>query len=265
MRVSGAVAALAAALAVGCWPTSTARRLRLLDGRAHLRIATRHYVVAGVLAQVGAVVLGVPYVGLGAGCAAIGAGRLLRGRRRRHTRRLCQDACVEVVFALAAELRAGRTPAQALESAAASTDALRKPLGIAARAVRAGAPAADPLRVVAELPGCEALASVAAAWQVTEQAGGAVADVLDRLGQTLDADAADRRSFEAVLAGPRASMALLAGLPALGLAMAQSAGARPLRLLLHRPLGWALLGAAALLEVIGLAWSRRLVRGVMPR
>ena len=207
--MSGAIAALATGLAVACWPASTVHRLRLLDGRADPRMATRHLVAVGVLAQVGAVILGVPYLAAGCGCAAVGAERLLRRRRRLHERRLRRDAVAEVVFALAAELQAGRTPAAALESAAASTGALRQPLGAAARAVRAGAPAAEPLRVVAGLPGCEALAAVAAAWQVTEQAGGAVADVLDRLGQTLDADAVDRRSFEAVLAGPRASMALL--------------------------------------------------------
>jgi tight adherence protein B len=263
--VSGAVAAVAAAGAVGCWPTPVAHRLRRLGRESEPAILFRHRVAAGVLVQGAAVLLGAPLLAAGGGLAAVGVGRLLRRRGRRHARRLRQDAVAEVVFALAAELRAGRTPAQAFESAALSTRVLREPLTAASRAIRAGATAADPLRTVAQLPGCDAFAAVAAVWQVTEQAGGAVADVLDRLGQTIDADAADRRNFEAVLAGPRASMALLAALPALGLAMAQSAGARPLRLLFHRPIGWALLGAALLLEVVGLAWSRRLVRGVMPR
>jgi tight adherence protein B len=263
--VSAVLAGLSAAVAVGGWPTSAAHRLRRLDRTVAPGIRLRHYVAGGVLLQAAALLVGAPLLAVGVAFAAVGTGRLLRRHSSRRERRLRQDAVAEVVFALAAELRAGRTPAQALESAAASTSVLHDPLDAAARAVRAGAPAADPLRTVAKLPGCEALAAVAAVWQVTEQAGGAVADVLDRLGQTMDADAADRRSFEAVLAGPRASMALLAGLPLLGLAMAQSAGARPMRLLLHRPLGWALLASALLLEAFGLAWSRRLVRGVMTR
>jgi len=225
----------------------------------------RHYVAAFILGSLALALLGAPLVAVGVPPAALGVARALRRHRSAQVRRLRGDAVVEVVFALAAELRAGRTPAQALESAAAGTAVLREALGGAARSVRAGAPAAEPLRSVAELPGCGALAAVAGVWQVTEQAGGAVADVLDRLGHTLDADAADRRSFEALLAGPRASMGLLAALPALGLAMAQSAGAQPLHLLLHRPVGWALLAAALLLEAAGLAWSRRLVRGVTRR
>ena len=266
MRVSGVVAALAVALALCCRPTSVAYRLRRLDTSAEARPMRRQLLSAGLLVVVAAVLGGVPLVVVGVVVAAAAAGRLLfRGRGQRQARRLREDAVAEVVFALAAELRAGHTPAQALESAAASSGQLRGPLSVAARAVRAGAPAAEPLRSVAQLPGCEALLAVAAAWQVTEQAGGAVADVLDRLGRTLDESAADRRSFDAVLAGPRASMALLAGLPALGLALAQSAGAQPLHLLLHRPIGWALLTAAFVLEAAGLAWSRRLVRSVMPR
>ena len=172
---------------------------------------------------------------------------------------------MEVVFALAAELRAGRTPAEALTSAADTGDVLRAPLAAAAAAVRAGAPAAEPLHDMARLPGCEVLAAVGAVWQVTEQAGGAVADVLDRLGATLDSDTADRRAFEAALAGPRASMTMLAGLPVLGLLMGQSAGAHPVHLLLHRPVGWGLLTGAVVLEAAGLVWSRRLVRAVLPR
>jgi Flp pilus assembly protein TadB len=38
-----------------------------------------------------------------------------------------------------------------------------------------------------------------------------------------------------------------------------------MHLLLHRPVGWALLAGAALLELAGLVWSRRLVRSVLPR
>ena len=258
------VAALAAVLSVGCWPPSDAHRLRSL-GTAAPTLRSRHLLTGWALVQIGALVMGVPLLAAGAGAVSAVAGRGLRMHRRRQARRLREDAVAEVVFALAAELRAGRTPAQAMAGAATSAGVLREELAVAARAVLAGVPAAEPLRTLATVAGCEAMAAVGAVWQVTERAGGAVADVLDRLGRTLDADAADRRSFEAVLAGPRASMMLLAGLPALGLAMAQSAGARPMHLLLHRPLGWALLAGAGVLETVGLLWSRRLVRGALPR
>jgi tight adherence protein B len=257
------LAALSVAAAIALWPAPRRHRLRLLTGRRpSLRLG--HGLAATAIVQLAALLLGVPVVA-GAG-VLLGAAALsmLRRRAERQVRARRREASVDVVFALAAELRAGSTPGQALTSAAETTDVLRAPLAHAAHAVRAGLPAAGPLRAISELAGCELLAAVAAVWQVTEQAGGAVADVLDRMGATLDADAADRRTFEAALAGPRASMTLLAALPAVGLLMGESAGAHPLRLLLHQPVGWALLGGAVLLELIGLAWSRRLVRGLLP-
>jgi len=102
--------------------------------------------------------------------------------------------------------------------------------------------------------------SVAAAWQVTEAVGGPVADVLDRIGDVLDADAQTRAALAAALAAPRATVALLAALPALGIALGESLGAHPLDLLTHKPIGWALLFAAGVLDCIGVVWMRLLVR-----
>ncbi|HET7311077.1 MAG TPA: type II secretion system F family protein [Mycobacteriales bacterium] len=258
------VSALAAAVALAAWPPSS----RVHRLRAARRDATSmrvpHVLAVVVLVQLAALLLGAALPAAAGVLAVVVSAPLLRRRAEGRLRARRRDASVDVVFSLAAELRAGRTPAQALVGAAQATEVLRVPLTGAATAVRAGAPAAEPLHVVSQLDGCEVLAAVGAVWRVTEQAGGAVADVLERLGMALDADAADRRAFEAALAGPRASMTLLAGLPALGLGMGQSVGAHPLRLLLHRPVGWALLAGAVLLEIAGVAWSRRLVRAVVP-
>jgi tight adherence protein B len=261
MRLTALLAAASAASALACWPPAPGARLRTVSGRP--RPGLGHWAAAAALGQIAALVLGVPWAAGGVLAAAVATKTVFRRARLRRERRMRRAATVEAVYALASELRAGRTPAQALDAAAQSIAVLAEPLAAAARAVRGGAQAADPLRAVGGLEGCEALMAVAAVWHVTENAGGAVADVLQRLGSTLDADAADRRTFEAALAGPRASMALLAGLPVLGLAMAQTAGAHPLRLLLHWPLGWALLAGAVALELLGLAWSRRLARGVL--
>jgi tight adherence protein B len=55
-------------------------------------------------------------------------------------------------------------------------------------------------------------------------------------------------------------MMLLATLPALGLALGQGIGAHPLQLLLHRPLGWALLAAAAVLDLLGVVVTQSIAR-----
>lgn len=169
-------------------------------------------------------------------------------------------AVVEVVFALAAELRAGRPPGRALALVADTAPTLQAPLTEAAVAVDAGASPSEELRRVSALPGCGGLLGVAAAWTVTESAGGAIADVLDRLGEVLDAESQSKAALAAALAAPRATMTLLAGLPLLGIVLGQSLGAHPVQLFLHRPLGWALLAVGAVLDLVGVVWTRLLVR-----
>jgi tight adherence protein B len=188
---------------------------------------------------------------------------LSRVRYRRRAVAGSRRECAEIVHALAAELRAGRPAASALGVVAGSARWLQEPLLAAAQAVRNGADAATELRRVAAVPGCAPLVAVAAAWSVTERVGGPVADVLDRIGAGLEAEHAHRESIEAALAGPRATTMLLAVLPLLGVALGRSMGADPLGLLLHRPLGWALLTAAGLLETAGLWWMRRITRSAM--
>jgi tight adherence protein B len=182
-----------------------------------------------------------------------------RWRRRRDAQRR-EAETVEVVFALASELRAGRPPGRAIALVAASSALLRQSLAEAAAAVDAGARPGDELGRVAAVPGCFGLQAVAAAWTVTESAGGAVADVVDRLGEVLETERQARDALAAALAGPRATMLLLAGLPLLGLALGTSLGADPVRLLVHRPLGWLLLAVGATLDALGVLWTRLLVR-----
>lgn len=185
----------------------------------------------------------------------------LERRRRRRVAAARAAEVVEVVAALAAELRAGRPSAAAIGAVAHTTRSLREPLAVAAAAVAHGAPAETELARVAALPGCDALRSVAAAWSVTERVGGPVADVLDRVAAGLDAQRAHRAALDAALAGPRTTMLVLAGLPALGIGLGTSIGAAPLDLLLHRPIGWALGVGAVVLDGAGVLWVRRITRG----
>jgi tight adherence protein B len=200
-------------------------------------------------------------VGL-AGATAIGwRARIATQAARARDR--CAVATVEITFALAGELRAGRTPAQALSAVAAVAGPLRPAVEAAGVAVAVGASAADELARAAELPGAERLRYVAAAWAVAESAGGRVAVVLERLSDAMDSDEELRQELDAAMAGPRATMVLLAGLPALGLVLGQGVGAHPLQLLLHRPLGWALLAAAGFLDALGVVVTRLIARSAM--
>jgi tight adherence protein B len=68
-----------------------------------------------------------------------------------------------------------------------------------------------------------------------------------------------RAELRAATAGPRASAAVLAGLPVLGLLMGSGVGADPWHVLTTTGTGQVLLVAGVALEAAGLVWSRRLV------
>jgi tight adherence protein B len=167
---------------------------------------------------------------------------------------------VEVTYALAGELRAGRTPAEALAAVAAIAGPLRPAFDAACAAVAMGDDAAAAIAAAATQPGAERLQYVAAAWAVAASAGGRIAVVLEGLSEAMDDDDELHRELDAALAGPRATMAMLGGLPLLGLGLGQAVGAHPLHLLLHRPLGWALLAAATVLDAIGIAVTRAIAQ-----
>jgi tight adherence protein B len=183
-------------------------------------------------------------------------------RRRQAATADRRRAVVEVAYALAAELRAGRTPADALAAVASSAGPLRGPLREAARAAALGDDAASALRDLARLPGAHGLRGLAGAWAVTVRTGGPVADVVDRLGDALEAELAAGRTVAAALAGPQTTTALLAVLPLGGLALAAGLGAHPTRFLLHRLPGLACLAGAVVLDVAGVLWMRRLAAAV---
>jgi tight adherence protein B len=185
--------------------------------------------------------------------------RVSRGHRAARRREEAAAAVVEVTYALAAELRAGRTSAEALLAVADVAGPLAAAVHAAHAAAVVGADAAAELAAAATMPGAERLRPVAAAWAVATAAGGQVAVVLERLSAAMDDEAELHRELEAALAGPRATMFLLAGLPVVGLLLGQSVGAHPVQLLVHRPLGWGLLAGAAVLDAAGVAIMRVIV------
>jgi tight adherence protein B len=209
-----------------------------------------------------AVAAGLAPVGLAAAvvAATLGLGKVRASRRAAAARDAAVEATVEVTVGLAAELRAGRTPAQALAAVAPWSGPLQPALSSAAAAVASGASAADGLLLAAGVPGAGGLRQVAAAWRVTESTGGRLAGVLDRLAEALDGELELRQELESALAGPRATVVLLAGLPVMGLALGQAVGASPLHLLLYRPLGWGLLAGAAVLDAAGVVVMTRITR-----
>ena len=104
-----------------------------------------------------------------------------------------------------------------------------------------------------------ALARIAAAVQLSGRTGCSLAAVAGAVEDDLRARHRQRAELRAATAAPRASAALLAALPLVGLAMGSGIGADPWGVLTGTATGQVLLVAGVALEAAGLTWSRRLV------
>ncbi|MDS1270021.1 type II secretion system F family protein [Lipingzhangella sp. LS1_29] len=192
---------------------------------------------------------------------------VVSSRLRARSQRTAWDRAqyvVELCQALAGELRAGHPPASGL---AAAVDSLaergRSELAVLRGSAAAGHDPVPELHRCALRPGAEGLCHLAACWRVAATAGGSLADAVTQLGVGLAAEQANRRELRAQLAGPRATALLVSLLPILGLALATATGAKPLEFLLTTPTGLVLLCVGLGLDLAGLYWTRRMVRGAL--
>ncbi len=215
-------------------PTDTKRPAPgLLDRHPRLAMAG-----IGACAGAAAFVAGGPVAAVAGVLYPTLAVRALLRRRAAQRASEATARALDAVAMLAADLRAGAIP----------DDALAAVLPV----LSAAGPA--PVRRLAE--------RVAGAWLVAESSGAPLAGLLDRL--EADARGLDRirREGAAQAAGAAATTWLLAALPVAGMALGYGIGADPVRILLHTPLGMASAGVALVFQLAGLAWSSRLARAI---
>jgi tight adherence protein B len=211
---------------------------------------------AGVAAAAVAGALSTPLVALLAGVATFLAARSwMTGRRSGRTDQQLL-ALTEGLAALAADLRSGRSLDSATESAVAACGDADCGRALA-RALRSPGAEREPGRDEAVT---EALGRISAAVRLSERTGCSLAAVAGAVEDDLRARSRQRQDLRAAVAAPRASAAVLAGLPLLGLAMGSGVGADPWAVLTTTGTGQVLLVAGVALELAGLAWSGRLVR-----
>lgn len=259
-----------------CWPSRVpAERLRAVSDGSRgdgWRLPT------GKSVAVAAVVAGglCAYWLLGPAGGAVGAlfaltaVRRVQARRRGVARIAATREVAEALGGLVAELRAGAHPAVAADSVAADMRAGSGQSSWAGTGLRAIASAArlggdvDVALGDTAAAGSTALHRVARAWALAQRHGLPLADVLDAVRRDLDAGVRFAGQLQARLAGPRASAAVLAGLPAVGLLLGEGMGARPVDVLASTGGGQALLVLGGLFLVAGIGWSGRLTRQVVP-
>ena len=206
--------------------------------------------------------------GLGAGLALAGLGTWYWKRRsaaRRGRGRIAELAAG--IRLVTAELRAGSHPAAAVEGAAAeASPEVADMFGDMAATARLGGSVATVVEQRAKASGNlrDPMCRIGRAWALAERHGIALADVLDAIRRDLDQRVAFARDVDAKMAGPRASAAVLAGLPVLGLLLGEAAGAGPLAVLTDQVLGQVLLVLGAGLLCAGLLWTVRITEAVVP-
>jgi tight adherence protein B len=166
----------------------------------------------------------------------------------------------EVVTAVAAEVRAGRAPADAWRlvlGAPVGPDGVPGVEDVLAavlpprRRPSADDPAADPVR--------RRVAGVLAAGRLAAELGAPTAGVLEECARALAADADAETAVRGALAGPRQTTTLLTWLPVLGVALGTLLGADPLGTLLGGGAGTAAGVGGLVLTLLGRRWTGRMV------
>jgi tight adherence protein B len=256
-------AALFLSLALVSLSSSPRRRLTpSTPDRRWVRLAgARHAgrIAAGCAAVAAAVLLPVTTV---LAAAVVGATTMLRRRKRRRSRQATGEGrTLETALdVLVGELRVGAHPVHAFGVAADETGgtvaaSLR---AVGARA-RLGADVAAGLRAAARSSALPAhWDRLAVCWQLASDHGLAIATLM----RAAQRDIAERQRFAtrvaSGMAGARATAAILAGLPLLGVLLGQLIGARPLGFLLSGHVGGWLLVVGSTLACGGLLWSDRI-------
>jgi tight adherence protein B len=183
-----------------------------------------------------------------------GAIDLVRRERRRREAAVLRRRVVEMVEALAGEVRAGRDPSDALIGAVGEFSLLRGP----AETARLGGDVPAALRAIAVRPGAESLVPMAASWQLSVSAGAGLADALDRAAAQARADLGVSTLVAGELASARATARLLAVLPFLVLALGRGLGFDPWGVLFRSWVGVGCLAAGVVLALAGLRWVDRI-------
>ena len=194
--------------------------------------------------------------------------RYARARVRRD--RAATDTSAALAAALdriVEELRAGAQPTTALQGATTDVGpagAVLRPAATAA-ALGDGVPAALEAEAARRPEVARDLRRVAGAWALAERHGVPLADLLAGVHADLRWRLAYAGRVGAALAGPRATAAVLTGLPVLGILLGELVGAGPLQVLRSGVLGQALVVSGVGLAAAGAAWARAVLRSAVPR
>lgn len=273
------VAVVVLAAGVLCWPAGAAGLRRLTGVRrpaAHIdlvRVAASWAIQRGGWLLVAfAAGAGMLLAGLGGGLAAAmvtgTASARWRAGRGQRAATTAATGLSDALGVLVAELRVGAHPADAVQAAADThadgSAAVAATLASVAATARLGGDVPVVLRSVGPATLRPWLDRLAQAWTLADRNGIPLVDLLDAVRCDTEHRVRFAAEVQARLAGPRATAAVLAGLPLLGLALGHAVGAAPWWVLSGTPVGQLLLVIGTGLACGGVLWSARLVSGAVP-
>jgi tight adherence protein B len=179
---------------------------------------------------------------------------LIRRRRRRGSALQRRAEVALACAALAAQIRVGQVPGEALTSAAAACAVLRP----AKDAQDLGGDVTRVWRSQARAHGYAGLIDLARAWQISSRSGAPMSVVLEQVTEGLAADHSLRAVVAGELSAPRATGKVMAVLPGCGVGLGYLLGGEPVGWLLAGPLGWGCLLGGVVLACLGVLWIEAL-------
>lgn len=240
--------------ALACWPAAPTRLQAVGERPVNVRLPAVWRVVRWLLPAAFAAVLAGAGGALAAGVLTLAWSQEWRAHRRATADLAMAAHTATALRTMVAELRSGAHPITAAEAAADVVPAVAGDLRALATAARLDTE-----------PHAPALPHLAAAWALGKRHGLPMADVLDAARRDVEAGLAFGRRMRTKLAGPRASAAVLTGLPVLCVLLGQAMGAAPLSVLAGSTPGQVLLVAGCVLLWAGTAWCRALTGRVRIR
>ncbi|WP_329054288.1 type II secretion system protein [Amycolatopsis sp. NBC_01488] len=240
--------------ALACWPAAPTRLEAAVAQPTTVHLPDVWAVLRWLLPAGLACVLAGPGGAIAAGVLTLAWHQERQAHRRATTDLEAAAHTATALRTMVSELRSGAHPVTAAEAAAEVVPAVSSDL----RALATSA------RLDGELQ-ASALPELAAAWTLGKRYGLPMADVLNATRRDAEASLTFARRARAKLAGPRASAAVLTGLPALCIVLGQAMGASPLPVLTESTPGQLLLVVGSILLWAGTAWCRALTGKVRIR
>ncbi len=179
---------------------------------------------------------------------------LIRRRGKRADALNNRTAVAQACSILAAQVRIGQVPSEALRSAAEDCPVL--------------APARDTLAIGGDPVGCwrgqstepglAGLADLGRAWQLSISTGAELAAALVQVAEALTSDQALGLVITSEAAAPRATGKIMAVLPVVGIALGYMMGGDPLTFLITSPIGWACFAVGSFCACVGVLWMEKI-------